>query len=482
MDTGHVSQKRSILELYSLGFTIVELLIVIVVIAILASIIIVSYNGIQRSAIEASLKSDLENGTKTIEMSNVENGSYPTHSAANALLKPSLENQLTFTPTGSSYCLQASTARLGGISFYRVATSGNIQSGECPPAPATVATIAGSSTPGYQNGSGAAVRFNFYNALDDNYGVGIDTDSAGNAYVADHGNNTIRKVTPDGTVSTFVGIHGDNGNIANSNGLAASFNYPFDISIFTLQNEEMMLVSEKCLSLVNLTQASHPVSHVNDGSLAPHDSHYECPYLTNSGNTPQYAALYRDANSVVVASDNTVYLSEYDSLKVRKMTFNTSDQWWDEVTNLTPAGSFSYLARFGIDPQNRVYGSVGNKIVRFDTTGSINDVAGSTATGYTDAKGGSARFNDARGVDVDSSGNIYVADCGNHRVRRISPMGTVTTIAGSGTAGIQDGEGTAAQFNCPTDLAISSDGLTLYVVDTVTSGNDIAGYIRKLSF
>lgn len=483
MVTREAPRKQQPLQVLTQGFTIVELLVVIVVIAILATIVIVSYNGIQRSAIEAGLKSDLRNGSTALETTKVESGSYPSIEHANSagILKPSQDNSLTFNPTNSTYCLQASTPKMGGIYFYLIGIEGQIKSGSCPAVIATVTTIAGSSTPGYIEGTGSAVRFNFYNALDDNYGVGIDTDSQGNAYIADHGNNVIRKVTPTGEVSRYAGMYGDGGNIENPNALTASFNYPFDLTIFNQQGQEKMLVSEKCLSIINMSQPGNPLSIINIDTLSPHDGHHECPYLTNASDSTEYGAMFRDANSVVVDSNNIAYLSEYDSLKVRKITYDTGVQWWDTVSNLTPAGSFAYYARFGIDPQNRIYGSVGNKIVRFTSNGTISDFAGSTTSGFSDATGGAARFSDARGTDVDANGNVYVADCGNHRVRKITPTGVVSTIAGSDTAGIQDGQGTSSRFNCPTDLAITADGLTLYVVDTVTSGSDIAGYIRKIS-
>lgn len=484
MDTNMASAKQSAKSLYSRGFTIVELVVVIVVIAILAAIVIVGYNGVRRSAIEAGLKTDLRNGATQVENERTETGSYPTISYANSniLLKVVSENNtLTFNPTSATYCLVATSSRLPGVSFHIIGSEGKIVDGDCPAVVANVTTIAGSATPGYVNGSGSAVRFNFYNILDDNYGVGIDTDNQGNAYIADHGNNVIRKITPTGTVSVYAGMHGDSGNIESTNALSASFNYPFDLTIFNQGSEEIMLVTEKCLSSIKMSQANNPLTIVNIDTLSPHDGHYECPYLTNSTDSTEYGALFRDANSVVVDKNYTVYMSEYDSTKVRKMTFNTGVSWWDSVTNLTPAGSFAYEARFGIDPQDRVYGSVGNKIVRFTSAGILSDFAGTTASGYTDATGTAARFNNAKGTDVDANGNVYVADCGNHRIRKISPSGVVTTVAGSSTAGNVDGQGTAAQFYCPTDLAITNDGLTLYVVDTVTSGSDIAGYIRRIS-
>ena len=91
-------------------------------------------------------------------------------------------------------------------------------------------------------------------------------------------------------------------------------------------------------------------------------------------------------------------------------------------------------------------------------------LAGSGTEGYHDATGTAAQFNGPIGVAVDSSGNVYVADTGNHRIREITPGGVVSTFAGDGTEGHNDATGEAAQFNYPTGVAVDSSG-NLYVAD-----------------
>ena len=90
--------------------------------------------------------------------------------------------------------------------------------------------------------------------------------------------------------------------------------------------------------------------------------------------------------------------------------------------------------------------------------GVVSTFAGDGIAGYRDGPGATARFNHPTGVAVDASCNVFVCDSSNHRVRVITPGGVVTTLAGSGQAGFADGQGIAARFNLPMDIAVDSQG------------------------
>jgi hypothetical protein len=96
--------------------------------------------------------------------------------------------------------------------------------------------------------------------------------------------------------------------------------------------------------------------------------------------------------------------------------------------------------------------------------GQVVTIAGGNDPGYADGVGSAASFNQAAGIVSDASGNLYVTDAGNNRIRKISTNGTVTTFAGSGIAGFADGVGTSAAFNNPYGIAIDAAG-NLYVAD-----------------
>ncbi|WP_342114890.1 NHL repeat-containing protein [Pseudoduganella sp. OTU4001] len=120
-----------------------------------------------------------------------------------------------------------------------------------------------------------------------------------------------------------------------------------------------------------------------------------------------------------------------------------------------------------VDRSGAIYFSQGgdrNVISVLGPDGSVRVLAGG-AEGYRDGAGASASFNTPSGVALDKQGNLYVADTGNHVIRKVAPDGTVSTLAGSGVAGFADGQGAQAQFNGPVGVAVDSGGV-VYVADT----------------
>ncbi|MFY9554255.1 MAG: IPT/TIG domain-containing protein, partial [Blastocatellia bacterium] len=109
-----------------------------------------------------------------------------------------------------------------------------------------------------------------------------------------------------------------------------------------------------------------------------------------------------------------------------------------------------------------------NRIRRVAPDGIVTTVAGDGIAGFIDGFGSSARFDNPQGVAIDASGLVYVADTGNNRIRRIALDGVVTTLAGGGTPGLQDGAGSLARFNAPRGLALDTSG-NVYVADTGNS-------------
>jgi len=133
------------------------------------------------------------------------------------------------------------------------------------------------------------------------------------------------------------------------------------------------------------------------------------------------------------------------------------------------AAQFNYPIGVALDSSGNLYvaDTDGHRIRKITSEGVVTTIAGSSQ-GDKEGTGTEARFRNPRGVVVDTSGDndlIYVADYGNHRIRKITSEGVVTTLAGS-TAGFADGTGTAAQFYYPNDVDVDSSSGILYVADT----------------
>lgn len=130
------------------------------------------------------------------------------------------------------------------------------------------------------------------------------------------------------------------------------------------------------------------------------------------------------------------------------------------------AAAFNTPSGIALDKQGNVYvADTGNHVIRkIAADGTVSTLAGSGIAGFADGQGAQAQFNGPVGVAVDAAGVVYVADTYNDRIRKIALDGTVTTLAGSASPGFTDGVGEAAQFDTPCGIAIGKDGI--YIADT----------------
>ena len=173
---------------------------------------------------------------------------------------------------------------------------------------------------------------------------------------------------------------------------------------------------------------------------------------------------------VAIDTDGNFYITHWDWRKIFKVAVDGT------VTTLLDTSGTEDLPGFGIavDTDGNVYATVGSTIQKISPDGTVSILAGSDTYGYADGQGASAQFQIPWGIDVDGSGNVYVADLVNNAIRKITPDGAVSTLAGSVNSGDADGQGTNAQFRGPHDVAVDADG-NVFVTDT---GNQ---KIRKIS-
>jgi len=186
------------------------------------------------------------------------------------------------------------------------------------------------------------------------------------------------------------------------------------------------------------------------------------------------AAKFSEPWGVVTDTIGNVYIADNGNHCIRKIDSNGN------VTIFAgTAGSFALAdgvgtsAKFwnphslGIDSKHNVYvaDSGNNAIRKIEPTGNVMTIAGGKGDGYADGNGSAAKFSSPYGIFIDKDNNIYVADTGNHRIRKIDPTNNVTTIAGSSVRGSTDGPGVSASFNSPYGLTIDTANNIMYVAD-----------------
>ncbi|MCS6820478.1 MAG: gliding motility-associated C-terminal domain-containing protein [Microscillaceae bacterium] len=184
----------------------------------------------------------------------------------------------------------------------------------------------------------------------------------------------------------------------------------------------------------------------------------------NPLSTPTGSIIFDGAIGLAFSpSQDTLYVADELNNAVRRIIVKPGPNY-GQVTTL--AAGFNRPTGVATDALGYIYvaDKNNNQIKRVTTTGVVTTIAGQVAGGYQDGPAATALFNQPSDLAIDFIGNIYVADKENHRIRKIAPDGTVSTIAGNNSATFQDGVGTAASFFSPTGIDIDLQG-NLYVAD-----------------
>ncbi len=439
------------------GFTIVELLIVIVVIAVLAAITIVAYNGIQNQARDSALKSDAQTVATLMEAHKAIHGSYALTATAlnNGSGLPTGSGYTTlFHSDGASYCVSL-TSTVTTARYFVASTQASPTAGGCPQDEgAQVTSLAGSGTLGFANGSGEAAVLASPVALSAGSGV---------LYFTDSSTSRVRQVTNAGVVSTI----GGNGPTGTTEGIgnAALFNWPQAVSLGF--NGHLYVADSN-----NQRIRQVPLNSTTTSTFAGLSTTVTTVGFTDATGT---AARFNVPRGI--AYDSTrgyLYVADSQNNRIRRIT---AAQVVDTLAGQSGGGAidhetgtsaqFNYPGGLAIDGAGNIYVADTNnhRIRKVTPTGSVSTLAGSTS-GNQDGTGAAARFSSPTAVAVTEGGVVYVADTNNHSIRKITPEGTVTTIAGSGSSGYANGSGTDALFNGPKGIALGSDG-RLYVSDTL---------------
>jgi sugar lactone lactonase YvrE len=305
-----------------------------------------------------------------------------------------------------------------------------------------VTTLAGSpGIVGSTDGRGSAARFSRPS--------GVATGSGGTVYVADTDNHTIRKITPTGTVTTVAGLAGAFGD-ADGTGAAARFDHPRGVAIDSGGNVYVLDGSRRGSS--------------DSGSLRKIDT---AGMVTTLADAAGRAIFFDEPAAVATDGGGNVYVT--DQGKLRKITpagveTNVSDAVGSHVASADGIRIWeSFFSGVATDSGGNVYGSdTRNHLIRKITPeGVVTTMAGSASTrGSADGTGSAARFGSPEGMATDIDGNVYVADSETSSIRKITPAGVVTTLAGSRADGVRR----AVSFDFPSGVATDRGG-NVYVLD-----------------
>ena len=321
-----------------------------------------------------------------------------------------------------------------------------------------ITTVAGNGTPTFSGDNGSALTASLTEPS------GVCVDASGNLYIADKGNNRVRKVNTIGTIITVAGdgTQGYSGDGATAT--AAQLQYPIDVAFDAAGN---LYISDSGNAKIRKVSTSAIITTVAGSGSAYNNGDNG---LSVQSSVCDIAAIAHDA------SGNT-YFSEPQNQIIRKINANGI------ITTIAGTGIAGYVGDGGdaldaklylpegiaVNNNNIYFADKGNNCIRkIDAAGVIETIAGDGTQGYSGDGGPavSATLNHPTSVAVDASGNIYIVDNGNNCIRMINPGGTITTIAGTGSAGYNGDAipATTARLNNPYKVIVSNTN-ELYVSD-----------------
>ncbi len=341
-----------------------------------------------------------------------------------------------------------------------------------------ISTVAGNGTNAATGDGGPALSASFHPD-------GLTLDSAGNIYIADQNHNRIRKVDVGGVITTVAG----NGNtqFSGDGGLATS------ATVYIAGNHNGLAV-DAAGNLYIADDGHHRIRKVDAKGIITTVAGTGNQGFSGDGGLATSAQLFRPSGVAVDGAGN-VYIADTNNRRIRKV--DTSGI----ITTLAGTGAFGYsgdganatLATMeapvdvALDAQGNVYFTDQDAatVRKVNLAGIISTVAGNGTTGFSGdgGPGPSAALASPYSATVDSLGNIYISDYGNHRIRKVDTSGTITTIAGNGSNAANNGDGgpPVSANILPDGIAFDSAG-NYYVADLghnlirkVTAGARVPG-------
>ena len=333
----------------------------------------------------------------------------------------------------------------------------------------TLTLIAGNSRTGFSGDGGPATQAQL------NAPQGVAVDSAGNLYIADTGNNRVREVTPDGVIHTVAGT-GQGGFFGNGGpATQAMLHTPSGVAVDGFGN---VYIADA---------ANHSIRRLTlDGNINQFAGNSYAAFAGDEG--PATVGQLHGPSDVFVNAKGVVYIADTGNARIRTVTSdgNIHTVAGGAGLGFTGDGGAATSAALSIpysvtaDATGKFYiADFGNNRIRMvDASGIITTVAGTPVTGFSGdgSAGAKAQLNLATGIALDGSGNVYVADQWNLRIRKIVSSGNISTVAGNGRLSFSGdgGSATRAQFYGPQGVAVDGSG-NLYIADTQNAA------VRKVS-
>jgi serine/threonine protein kinase, bacterial len=317
---------------------------------------------------------------------------------------------------------------------------------------ATVATLAGSEASGVMDGVGAAATFA--------NPVGVIVEPQGSVLVADYDGNTVRRVATDGTVTTLTKQPG--------------FVQPFGLGYG--KNGDLFVSTDYDPSGLKDAQ-SGTLWHLDAvGGVAT-------AMAPDMGRARSFAAVPDGRLVVTNYQNNHIYLVDPATGSPTELAGNSGGGCLTFADGVGSAATFD--VPYGVvvlsDGRIIVADRSNHRLRAVTIDGTVTTYAGDGGSGTIDGPLLQARFAGPQGLAADSHDNVFVTDSVAHRIRRVGADGTVTTIAGNGVAGWQDGAGADAQFFGQEGIAVTPDGQTIYVADGTSGEGNVNNRIRQIT-
>lgn len=320
--------------------------------------------------------------------------------------------------------------------------------------PYVVKLVAGSGTAAFADAIGAAASFA------QPHGGALD--NFGNLYVGDHSNHRIRKVVlATGAVSTLAG----NGTAAWTDGTGANANFWSPVGVAYDEQGFLYIGDTGNARLRKVVLSTGAVSTIAGNSVG---------YAEGNGTSARFSA----PRGVELDGLGNLYIADAGNHRIRKIVLSTgavstvvgngNAAWVDG--NGTSA-SINCAEGLALDNMGNLYiADTYNHLIRkvVLATGNVTTLAGNGTAALTDGTGTKAQFYHPVSIVCDKQGNLFVGDFHNNSIRKVTPSGVVTTIAGNGVLGTTDGTGTMAKFANPEEVVMDPQGI-LYVMEFSSS-------------